>query len=65
MLTFCFPEKDPDNIESERGSDEIDLESRGRKYRSSGRAKRDSNFYIPIDDVEKMKVCHFIFLDKE
>lgn len=56
MLKFCFPEKDPENIESERGGEEIDSESRNRKYRSSGRAKRDSNFYIPIDDVEKMKV---------
>lgn len=55
MLKFCFPEKDPDNIEGERG-EEIDSEARGKKYRSSGRGKRDSNFYIPIDDVEKMKV---------
>ncbi|KAF2895185.1 hypothetical protein ILUMI_10985 [Ignelater luminosus] len=54
MLKFCFPEKDPDNIEGERG-EEIDSEARGKKYRSSGRGKRDSNFYIPIDDVEKMK----------
>ncbi|XP_025831839.1 protein KIAA0100 [Agrilus planipennis] len=54
MLKFCFPEKDPENIEGERG-DDIDMEARGKKYRSSGRGKRDSNFYIPIDDVEKMK----------
>ncbi|KAB0794090.1 hypothetical protein PPYR_13710 [Photinus pyralis] len=54
MLKFCFPEKDPDNIDGERG-EELDNESRSKRIRSSGRSKRDSNFYIPIDDVEKMK----------
>ncbi|KAF5270674.1 hypothetical protein FQA39_LY01412 [Lamprigera yunnana] len=53
MLKFCFPEKDPDNIDGERGED-MDVE-RTKRMRSSGRGKRDSNFYIPIDDVEKMK----------
>lgn len=52
MLKFCFPERDPENIE---GGEEIDSESRGKKTRSSGKRNRDSNFYVHIDDVEKMK----------
>lgn len=55
MLKFCFPERDPENIEGDR-SEEIDENSRGKKIRSSGKRNRDSNFYIHIDDVEKMKV---------
>lgn len=55
MLKFCFPERDPENIDTDRG-DEIDENSRGKKTRTSGKRNRDSNFYVHIDDVEKMKV---------
>lgn len=59
MLKFCFPEKDPDNIEGETG-EEIDENSRGKKTRTSGKKHtKDTNFYVsmpPKDDVEKMKV---------
>lgn len=57
MLKFCFPERDPDNIEGDTG-DEIDENSRGKKTRTSVK-KKDTNFYVsmpPKDDVEKMKV---------
>ena len=54
MLKFCFPERDPDNIDGERNED-IEIDSRGKKLRSSSKRSRDSNFYVPIDDVEKMK----------
>lgn len=57
MLKFCFPERDPENIEGERG-DEIDENARGKRIRSSGKRNRDSNFYVHIDDVEKMKVSN-------
>lgn len=69
MLKFCFPERDPDNIEG----DQVDMSDIDADTRSLGRASsssrisgsskqkkmKDSNFYVPIehkDDVEKMKV---------
>lgn len=59
MLRFCFPERDPDNIEGE-GGEEIDENSRGKKTRTSVKKNsKDTNFYVridPKDDVEKMKV---------
>lgn len=56
MLKFCFPERDPENIDTERG-EEIDENTKGKKNRNSGNKRnRDSNFYVHIDDVEKMKV---------
>lgn len=59
MLKFCFPERDPDNIEGEPG-EEIDENSRGKKTRTSVKKhSKDTNFYVsmpPKDDVEKMKV---------
>ncbi|XP_022903438.2 protein hobbit isoform X1 [Onthophagus taurus] len=59
MLKFCFPERDPDNIEADRGED-IEQQpaepfTKNKKLRSSTKRSRDSNFYIPVDDVEKMK----------
>ncbi|XP_017781578.1 PREDICTED: protein KIAA0100 [Nicrophorus vespilloides] len=59
MLKFCFPERDPDNIEGDqRAGDEIEeaaVAPRGKKNRGSGKRNRDSSFYVHIDDVEKMK----------
>lgn len=59
MLKFCFPERDPDNIEGETG-EEIDENSRGKKTRTSVKKhSKDTNFYVsmpPKDDVDKMKV---------
>lgn len=67
MLKFCFPERDPDNIEGDQvdmGDIEADTRSLGRASSSSRisgsskQKKKDSNFYVPIehkDDVEKMK----------
>lgn len=70
MLKFCFPERDPDNIEGEQvdlSDVDADTRSLGRassSTRISGTSKqkkmKDCNFYVPIehkDDVEKMKVC--------
>lgn len=62
MLRFCFPERDPDNIEGDQG-EEIDENSRGKKTRTSVK-KKDTNFYVkidPKDDVEKMKVFNQIY----
>lgn len=68
MLKFCFPERDPENIEGEQvdisdiEADTRSLSSRSSSSRISGSSKqkkmKDSNFYVPIehkDDVEKMK----------
>lgn len=71
MLRFCFPERDPDNIDGEAG-EEIEETSRGKRTRSSMKKhSKDTNFYVridPKDDVEKMKVvihiCLVIFIDQ-
>lgn len=53
MMKFCFPERESENIDySDRVSEDGENEP---KKRSKGK-KRDSNFYVHIDDVEKMKV---------
>ncbi|KAG8224148.1 hypothetical protein J437_LFUL005482 [Ladona fulva] len=62
MFKFCFPERDPENID---GDEEIDGEStsshgRSRKGGKGGGKKggKETNFYVSIDqkdDVEKMK----------
>lgn len=51
MLKFCFPERDPDTEYNDRGDEE---ETKGKKNKG-GKRNRDSNFYVHIDDVEKMK----------
>lgn len=53
MMNFCFSDRVAETVEGDR-SEEIDENSRGKKMRSSKR-NRDSNFYVHIDDVEKMK----------
>ncbi|XP_071446897.1 protein hobbit isoform X2 [Hetaerina americana] len=62
MFKFCFPERDPENID---GDDELEGESssghnKGRKGGKGGGKKggKETNFYVSIeqkDDVEKMK----------
>lgn len=66
MLRFCFPERDPENIEGD-GIDETDTASTtSKKSKSSEKSvkkNKDSNFYVRIDqkdDVEKMKVIIFV-----
>lgn len=62
MMKFCFPERDPDNIEGET-IEEAEPSSSGsgpKKSKSAGAFKKgkDSSFYVRIeqkDDVEKMK----------
>lgn len=54
MMKFCFPERETENQEYDRNVEETESEQKGKKIRS--RKNRDSNFYIHIDDVEKMKV---------
>lgn len=61
MLKFCFPERDPDAIDYNDRNDDLDTESKGKKAKS-GKRNRDSNFYVHIDDVEKMKARNFFFL---
>ncbi|KAI4455969.1 antigen mlaa-22-related [Holotrichia oblita] len=53
MMNFCFSDRVTETVDPER-TEEIDENSRGKKLRSSKRS-RDSNFYVHIDDVEKMK----------
>lgn len=60
MMSFCFPGRDPDNIDGE-GIDEMEpADSKGlRKSRSGSKKGKETNFYVKIekkDDVEKMKV---------
>lgn len=55
MLKFCFPERDPEAIDYNDRSDDLEGETKGKKTKS-GKRSRDSNFYVHIDDVEKMKV---------
>jgi len=58
MINFCFPGRDPDQIE---GEDDVDPSEKGvKKTKSGGKKTKDTNFYVKIeqkDDVEKMKVC--------
>lgn len=55
MMKFCFPERETENNDfNDRASEDGELEQKGKKTR--GRRNRDSNFYVHIDDVEKMKV---------
>ncbi|CAG9812625.1 unnamed protein product [Phaedon cochleariae] len=54
MMKFCFPERESENIEyNDRASEDGDSEQKGKKNKS--KRNRDSNFYVHIDDVEKMK----------
>ncbi|XP_044758159.1 protein KIAA0100 isoform X2 [Coccinella septempunctata] len=56
MMKFCFPERDTEHPEySDRMSDDGELESKGHKKTKGNKKNRDSNFYVPIDDVEIMK----------
>lgn len=56
MMKFCFPERDTEHPEySDRMSDDGELESKGHKKTKANKKNRDSNFYVPIDDVEIMK----------
>ncbi|KAL3273173.1 hypothetical protein HHI36_014627 [Cryptolaemus montrouzieri] len=56
MMKFCFPERDAEHPEySDRLSDDGEPENKGHKKSKGGRKNRDSNFYVPIDDVEIMK----------
>ncbi|KAG8300517.1 hypothetical protein J6590_074430 [Homalodisca vitripennis] len=61
MLRFCFPERDPENIEGD-GLEEAESGSTSSKKSKSSektvKKGKDSNFYVRIeqkDDVEKMK----------
>ncbi|CAG9863492.1 unnamed protein product [Phyllotreta striolata] len=54
MMKFCFPERESESSDfSDRASEDGESEQKGKK--SKGRRNRDSNFYVHIDDVEKMK----------
>lgn len=62
MMKFCFPERDTEVLDyndraSEDGDSELQKPKKGKSKKS-----RDSNFYVHIDDVEKMKVFHLIML---
>lgn len=59
MMKFCFPEREAENQEYDRNVEDGESEQKGRRIRN--RKNRDSNFYIHIDDVEKMKVVFFLF----
>ncbi|XP_048519501.1 protein KIAA0100 isoform X2 [Dendroctonus ponderosae] len=55
MMKFCFPERDTEVLDyndraSEDGDSELQKSKKGKSKKS-----RDSNFYVHIDDVEKMK----------
>lgn len=54
MMKFSFPERETEKEEYDRNVEDGESEQKGKKIRS--RKNRDSNFYIHIDDVEKMKV---------
>ncbi|KAJ8953880.1 hypothetical protein NQ318_019120 [Aromia moschata] len=54
MMKFCFPEREAEKSDySDRASEDGEPEQKGKRMRS--RRNRDSNFYVHIDDVEKMK----------
>lgn len=56
MMKFSFPERETETIDfNDRASEDGDnVEIKGKKLKPN-RKHRDSNFYIHIDDVEKMK----------
>ncbi|KAJ3645169.1 hypothetical protein Zmor_022850 [Zophobas morio] len=55
MMKFCFPERESENIDySDRVSEDGTSEPKTKKVKAPKR-NRDSNFYVLIDDVEKMK----------
>ncbi|KAG5900629.1 hypothetical protein JTB14_005906 [Gonioctena quinquepunctata] len=54
MMKFCFPERENENNDfNDRASEDGEAEQKGK--RSKLKRNRDSNFYVHIDDVEKMK----------
>ncbi|RZC33587.1 UPF0378 protein -like [Asbolus verrucosus] len=55
MMKFCFPERESENIDySDRVSEDGENEPKVKRSKATKR-NRDSNFYVHIDDVEKMK----------
>lgn len=53
MMKFCFPERESENVDySDRVSDDG---NEPKKKLKAPKRNRDSNFYVLIDDVEKMK----------
>ncbi|KAI5697827.1 hypothetical protein M8J75_016068 [Diaphorina citri] len=55
MLKFCFPERDPENIEDTERTGTVGREGGGREGGKKGSTSKESNFYVVIDDVDKMK----------
>ncbi|KAL0271984.1 UNVERIFIED_CONTAM: hypothetical protein PYX00_005130 [Menopon gallinae] len=59
MMSFCFPGRDPDNIDGENIEEIEPADSKGiKKSRSGSKKGKETNFYVKIekkDDVEKMK----------
>ncbi|XP_066139777.1 protein hobbit isoform X1 [Euwallacea fornicatus] len=54
MMKFSFPERDAEASDfNDRASEDGDAEVKNKKGKS--KKSRDSNFYVHIDDVEKMK----------
>ncbi|CAG9773769.1 unnamed protein product [Ceutorhynchus assimilis] len=54
MMKFSFPERDTESSDyNDRASEDGDAETKSKKGKS--KKSRDSNFYVHIDDVEKMK----------
>ncbi|XP_074027559.1 bridge-like lipid transfer protein family member hobbit isoform X2 [Leptinotarsa decemlineata] len=54
MMKFCFSERESENNDyNDRTSEDGDADQKGKK--SKLKRNRDSNFYVHIDDVEKMK----------
>lgn len=59
MMKFSFPEREREaenNEYSDRMSEDSETESNKVKKATKAKRNRDSNFYVHIDDVEKMKV---------
>lgn len=57
MMKFSFPERDTETSDyNDRASEDGDAETKSKKGKS--KKSRDSNFYVHIDDVEKMKVFY-------
>lgn len=53
MMKFCFPERETETSDyNDRASEDGDTEV---KVKRKSKKSRDSNFYVHIDDVEKMK----------
>ncbi|XP_056639867.1 protein hobbit [Diorhabda sublineata] len=54
MMKFCFPERESEHNDfNDRTSEDGESEQKGKKTKY--RKNRESNFYVHIDDVEKMK----------